>query len=88
MQVLRDTGMINHPEMVRGLARIAKMLREPAGSSPSLSAVPRDIGDRRPTRPGGNLGRDTPRVRDPSPQSRSQRCAVTLAARAWRAHEI
>ena len=64
MQALRDTGMINHPEMVRGLARIAKMWREPGGSSASLSAVPRDIRDRRLTRQGGNLGRGTARVRN------------------------
>lgn len=66
MDAMRVTGMINHPEMVRFLSRVENMLREPAGAAPAIgpSAVPRDIGNRRPSQQGGNPGRGAGRVRD------------------------
>lgn len=56
--MLLYTGAGNHPEMVRFLSRIENLLRESAREAPAAgpSAVPRDIGSRRPNRGAGNPG--------------------------------
>jgi hypothetical protein len=74
MDALRITGAVNHPEIVRYFARVEAFMREPARAAPAIgpSAVPRDVGNRRPSAQGGNPGRGAPRMRDMYDNPRSQ----------------
>ena len=74
MDMLRVTGAINHPEMVRHLTRVENLLREPARAAPAIgpSAVPRDIGNRRPSTQAGNPGRGARQMRELYDNPRSQ----------------